>query len=336
MIKKFWKLLLWMVFFIPSLAFASPSQVDFLLSGFTDSSGIPLSGGKVYTYIAGTTTNKTTWSNLAGTSAHANPIILDSNGKKQVFADGLYKFVVTDSSDTTLYTWDNLSYGVATGVTTNGGTSSGAANVYEITIAPSPVSYAVGQKFSFISHQANTTAATINVSAIGSVAITSKTDQTLVGGEIPNAAVVTVQYDGNSFRLVQVSPIAQVASVYSSTLDSLSGAATTLNNMTATIKVKTGDYVRISWWATMQANNTGTECDLQVYENGVAIASTLSHYVTTGDVGSTGDGHTMSGSFLLTTPTAGTIPYTLKGARSTGANVCYYHYKGLNVEAISP
>lgn len=87
------------------------TQVDFLLSGFTDSSGNQLNGGKVYTYTGGTVSNKTTWSDLLKTTPLSNPIILDSHGKKQVFADGLYKFVVTDSNDATLYTLDNLTYG---------------------------------------------------------------------------------------------------------------------------------------------------------------------------------------------------------------------------------
>ena len=89
------------------------TQVDFLLSGFTDSSGNQLNAGKVYTYTAGTVSNKTTWSDVAKTTPLSNPIILDSQGKKQVFAEGLYKFVVKDSSDNTLYTLDNLTYGTA-------------------------------------------------------------------------------------------------------------------------------------------------------------------------------------------------------------------------------
>ena len=85
--------------------------IEFLLSGLTDSSGDALSGGKVYTYLAGTTTNKATYSDIESTSAHANPIILDSNGRTQAFAQGRYKIRVDDADDNTLYTWDDLHFG---------------------------------------------------------------------------------------------------------------------------------------------------------------------------------------------------------------------------------
>lgn len=84
--------------------------VEFLLAGFTDSSGEPLASGKVYTYTAGTTSDKATYTDSALVTAETNPIILDANGRKQVYANGNYKFVITDSNDATLYTLDNLSF----------------------------------------------------------------------------------------------------------------------------------------------------------------------------------------------------------------------------------
>lgn len=329
--------LLWFVFILPSLCFASPSQVDFLLSGFSDSNGDPLSGGKVYTYIAGTTTNKTTWSNITGTSAHANPIILDSNGTKQVFADGLYKFVVTDSADVVLYTFDNLSYGVATGVTTDGGTSSGAANTYAITVSPSPVSYATGQKFSFISHQANTSAATLNVNSIGAVAITSKVDQALVGSEVPSGAVIAVMYDGDSFRIIDTTPLPRISQAYSASADSVSSSTyATMTGATVTVSVKTGDYVKINWWASWSVDNVDSTPQWQIHEGSTAQASTLVAQRSTGDVGSGGDQRVVSGSYVYTSPTAGSTTYTLKWKRSAGANVCYSAYRYISAEVISP
>lgn len=80
---------------------------------FTDD-GIPLSGGKLYTYLSGTTTPATTYTTAAGDIAHPNPIILDAAGRVptgEVWIDGLirYKFVLKDSTDVLLGTWDNLS-----------------------------------------------------------------------------------------------------------------------------------------------------------------------------------------------------------------------------------
>jgi len=80
-----------------------------------DSSGNPLSGGKLYTYVVGTTTPKTTYSDHAKTSANANPVILDALGEAVVIpADsGGYKLLLKDSSDATVTGWpiDNV-YGM--------------------------------------------------------------------------------------------------------------------------------------------------------------------------------------------------------------------------------
>ncbi len=90
------------------------SVVEFLLSGFTDNSDNALAGGKVYTYSPGTTTLKSTYTDKDGVTPEANPIILDSNGRKQVYASGAYKFVIKTSADVTLYTLDNLYFDLDT------------------------------------------------------------------------------------------------------------------------------------------------------------------------------------------------------------------------------
>lgn len=75
--------------------------------------GDPLAGGKIYTYAAGTTTNATTYTNTSGAIAHSNPIVLDGAGRVPSgeiwLTDGIsYKFVVKDSSDALIGTYDNL------------------------------------------------------------------------------------------------------------------------------------------------------------------------------------------------------------------------------------
>ena len=80
---------------------------------FFDNNGNPLSGGKIYTYEAGTTTPLATYTSSTGNTAHTNPIILDAAGR--VPAGGeiwnalhLYKFVLKTSADVTLATYDNV------------------------------------------------------------------------------------------------------------------------------------------------------------------------------------------------------------------------------------
>ena len=80
---------------------------------FFDNNGVILSGGKLYTYAAGTTTPQATYTSSSGATPHANPIILDSAGRvpggEIWLTDGLvYKFVIETSTAILLGTYDNL------------------------------------------------------------------------------------------------------------------------------------------------------------------------------------------------------------------------------------
>jgi hypothetical protein len=82
-------------------------------SQIVDVNGNPLNGGKIYTYLAGTSTPAGTWTTSAGAIAQTNPIILNSLGAtaNPIFlsAGVAYKFIIKDSTDvTTLYTFDNI------------------------------------------------------------------------------------------------------------------------------------------------------------------------------------------------------------------------------------
>jgi len=80
---------------------------------FFNNDGTVLSGGKIYTYAAGTTTPKTTYTTSAGNIAHLNPIILDSAGRVPGGEIWLlattYKFVLNTSTDVLIATYDNIS-----------------------------------------------------------------------------------------------------------------------------------------------------------------------------------------------------------------------------------
>lgn len=76
---------------------------------FFTAAGVPLAGGKLHTYAAGTTTPLATYTDYGGASANANPVILDANGECDVWLGSLsYKFVLTDSADVTQWTVDNV------------------------------------------------------------------------------------------------------------------------------------------------------------------------------------------------------------------------------------
>ena len=100
---------------------------------FSDSSGVPLSGGKVYFYEPGTSDLKDTYTDQAGGTANANPVILDSRGEAAIWLNGFYKVNVTESDDTqvTGYPIDNVSSGsAATSTTQTEWTSPGDTPTY--------------------------------------------------------------------------------------------------------------------------------------------------------------------------------------------------------------
>lgn len=79
---------------------------------FFDNSGNVLSGGKIYTYSAGTTTPLATYNSVAGITANANPIVLNAAGRVAgeiwlIFGSS-YKFVLKTSTGVTVGTWDNI------------------------------------------------------------------------------------------------------------------------------------------------------------------------------------------------------------------------------------
>lgn len=77
---------------------------------FLDANGNPLSYGLLYTYFAGTTVPKTTYTTAAQTTANTNPIVLDSRGQADVWllAGEAYKFTLQNSSGVTQYTVDQV------------------------------------------------------------------------------------------------------------------------------------------------------------------------------------------------------------------------------------
>ena len=84
-----------------------------------DDNGNPLAGGKIYTYLAGTTTPAATYTSSSGSIAHTNPLVLDGAGRVPSgeiwLTDGIqYKFVVEDANNVLIGTYDNL-----TGINSN-------------------------------------------------------------------------------------------------------------------------------------------------------------------------------------------------------------------------
>ena len=89
------------------------SPVGGVAAQFFDNNGVPLSGGKLYTYAAGTTTPLVSYTTSAGNVARANPIVLNSAGRvpdsgEIWITSASYKFVLKDSNDVLIATYDNV------------------------------------------------------------------------------------------------------------------------------------------------------------------------------------------------------------------------------------
>lgn len=86
----------------------------------------PLVGGKVYFYIAGTTTPKDTFADADKTAKLTNPVILEADGGADIFLDGTYKVVVRRANDTLVREQDSV---VSIGAETSGGGGFGGEEV---------------------------------------------------------------------------------------------------------------------------------------------------------------------------------------------------------------
>ena len=124
------------------------SPVGGAAAQFFNNDGIPLSGGKLYTYTAGTTTPQTAYTSSAGTIAHANPIVLNSSGRVSSGEIWLiatpYKFVINDSASALIGTYDNISGIGAASYQVDNFTGTGLQIIFTLTTA------SLGENFTFV------------------------------------------------------------------------------------------------------------------------------------------------------------------------------------------
>lgn len=79
---------------------------------FFDNNGVPLAGGLLYQYQAGTTTPLATYTTAAGSIQNANPIVLNAFGRlsNEIWqtSGSNYKFVLKDSAGALIGTYDDI------------------------------------------------------------------------------------------------------------------------------------------------------------------------------------------------------------------------------------
>lgn len=199
-------------------------------------------------------------------------------------------------------------------------TVGGTANA--ITLTPTPVLtlYKAGQGVHWIASAANTTAVTLNISALGVVAVTKNGATPLVAGDIPNGALVKVIYDGTQFQLsgfLAIPPTAVTAGSYTNSsltieadgrVTSASSGATPFITLKRQVITSSGTYTP----------STGMlYCDVEILGGGAGGGGVSSSGLNA--AGGGGGGAYSRKAFLAATIGASQA-VTIGGAGTAGAN----------------
>lgn len=166
-----------------------------------DANGNPLAGGKVYTYEAGTTTPKTSYTDSTGTTPNTNPVILDSSGAADIWISGTYKIRVTDASDVLIREEDGINNDQGSQgpsgtfrMSVAGGTADAITAAYSPTISLTDLT-TVG--FRAINTNATTTP-TFAPDGLAAKTITKHNGDALLSGDIIAGAHYIVTFDSSA------------------------------------------------------------------------------------------------------------------------------------------
>ena len=161
---------------------------------FFSNSGVPLAGGFLYTYAAGTTTPLATYTTAAGTTANSNPIVLNSAGRldNEVWLTSTltYKFVLKDSGGVTIATYDDIpGIGTVSGLTSgtsllSGNGSGGFNNVV------------IGSNLSFVGGTLSATTGGSGAGSVQSVAVTAPNNFTVTGSPVTTTGTIALAFSG--------------------------------------------------------------------------------------------------------------------------------------------
>jgi hypothetical protein len=175
---------------------------------FFDSNGVPLAGGLLYVYTAGTTTPATTWTTSSGAVANTNPIVLNAAGRTpyEIWLNSgvTYKFALYTSTNVLIGTYDNIPAIDDPTVFNNLITVTGTNDLIGTSVPPY-TSYVAGMTLSFIPVATNTGAVTIDVDGLGAKNLFVGSSTPMVGGEIVAGRIAQIEYDGVRFQLYQAS-----------------------------------------------------------------------------------------------------------------------------------
>lgn len=232
-----------------------------LKQSFTDATGAPLVGGKLYTYQAGTSTPLSTFTDQTETAQNTNPIILDSRGECDVWlGTNSYKFVLKDANDNVIWTVDNVSYLPDGSVTAqklaaNAITTSNLPNlgVTNSKLADASVSTAKIQDLAISTGKIADGAVTTSKIADSNVTTGKIADANVTTTKIADANVTTAKLAGSAVTLPKT-PILGIATASLSNTSTSSSTYTTLASVSFTTS---GGYISVI----LYSSNIGSQLD---------------------------------------------------------------------------
>lgn len=173
-----------------------------------------------------------------------------------------------------------------------------ASDTYVITLTPAPTALTTGMQIKFKANTINTGAATLNVNALGAVAITKNGTTALEDGDIAAGQVVTVVYDGTQFQLqtpsASLSTNANIVSDLSFSSISDTGQVTSANIGSFTASAD-GTYMFIATFDILKHFTPDSPISMTYIANGATLATHSIDQITAG-VGD--NGQTLCVSFV--------------------------------------
>lgn len=190
---------------------------------FTDANGDPISGGKLFSYVAGTSTPLVTYKDQTELVENTNPIVLDANGEADVWiGSGVYKFVLKSADDMVIHVVDGVAslYGlsIATAMIQ-------AGSVTEVKIANNAVSTRTVQNLAI-------TAAKL---AIDSVETAKIKDGAVIGSKIGPGAVTSDKIENGAITKSKQAAMGQQVSASSGTFSTTSLSFVDVTNLSVNI-----------------------------------------------------------------------------------------------------
>ena len=251
---------------------------------FFDANGAPLSGGLIYTYAAGTTTNATTFTSRSGTANNTNPIVLDAAGRTpaEIWLTGgsLYKFVLKDSTNVQIGSYDNIP-AIDDVTTINSLITVAGTNTLTGLDTPALAAYATGAQFSFVAQNTNTGAVTLDIDTLGAKSVTKYGTTALAAGDLVAGSIALIEYDGTRFQLINPVPSNKLTtsiktSAFAAVALNTYAVDTTTGAVTATLPASptAGDYITFTDYARTFATN-----NLTLAPNGNKINASTSNVV---------------------------------------------------------